>query len=124
MHSVSTAIFTDPNDYKLSIREAKINLVLTAHDHFKAALTHLELPNLHVYRARENLARIAYISLAPPRFFISIPMSFDPPLIWNGIELQSGDIVLHSIGECMHQRTNGASHWSLISLAPDVSHQV
>jgi AraC-like DNA-binding protein len=33
--------------------------------------------------------------------------------------LQFGDVVFHSRGERMHQRTNGESQWGLISLPPE-----
>jgi AraC-like DNA-binding protein len=120
MRGVGTAILTAPDDYEVSFRGAKIILVPTGHGSFKARLTCMELPNLHLFSCQEILARIAYISLAPQRFFISLPMSFDPPPIWCGIELRSGDIVLHSIGERMHQRTNGASRWAFMSLSPNI----
>lgn len=120
MRGVGTAILTEPDDYEVSFRGAKIIVVPTGHGHFKTRLTCMELPNLHLYLSQEDLARIAYISLEPQRFFISLPMSFDPPPIWRGTELRSDEVVLHSIGEHMHQRTNGASCWAFMSLTPNI----
>jgi AraC-like DNA-binding protein len=118
MPSSGTSIFTDPNDYQDGFRGAKFNLVFTCCVNFRARLTWVELPNLHLLHCHETLQRTAYVSLAPQRVYVAFPTQFDPPVVWNGAELRSGDIVFHSQGECMHQRTSGASHWAFISLEP------
>src|SRR5260221_3224941 len=46
-------------------------------------------------------------------------MSAGPTLTYSGLGLQFGDVVFHSRGERMHQRTNGESQWGLISLPPE-----
>jgi AraC-like DNA-binding protein len=51
--------------------------------------------------------------------FIALPIVNDPPLICDGVEVLSGDIVFQSLGGRMHQRTRGPSQWGLISLAPE-----
>lgn len=117
MRRVGPTIFNDPADYQASFRGARINLVITGRGDFKARLTGVELPNLHLLCGQENLPRIAYVSVAPKRALVAFPMRFDPPPICGGIELQSGDVMFHGRGERMHQRANGASHWAFISLA-------
>jgi hypothetical protein len=64
---------------------------------------------------------IAYVALAPkPELaFVAFPTHCDPPPIWGGVELRPGDVVFHSRGEGMHQRTSGPSGWSLVSLTPE-----
>jgi AraC-like DNA-binding protein len=118
MPRIGPAIFSDPADYQASLCGARVNLVFTGRGDFKARLTGVELPNLLLLCGQENLPRIAYVSLAPKRVFVALPMHFDPPPIYEGIELRSGDVVFHSRGERMHQRTHGASHWAVVSLAP------
>ena len=39
-------------------------------------------------------------------------------MVWDGVELQPGEIVLHSRAERFHQRTAGSCRWGLIGLAP------
>jgi AraC-like DNA-binding protein len=118
MPSLGTAIFSKAQEYEASFREAKVNLVFTDPGKFRARRTWVELENLHLSRCQESLPRIALVSLAPTRVIVTFPTCFEPPPVWGGVELQSGDIVFHSRGERMHQRTRGASKWASISLTP------
>ncbi len=95
--------------------DVKLDLVLTGHGDFKARLTWVKLPQLHLLRSRESVQRIAYVSLAPVRTFVSFPLASPSSFVWNGVELGAGDIVLHSCGERSHQWTNGQSQWALVS---------
>jgi AraC-like DNA-binding protein len=113
-----TYTFTDPDEFEAGVRGARFDLVLTRPGDFKAYLTCVELRTLHLLRGREELPRIAHVSLAPEPAFVTFPIQADPPPIWSGIELRLGDIVFHSPGESMHQRTSGPSQWGFISLAP------
>ena len=116
MTAIGTAVYTNPDDYRAGIGGVSLDIVLTGHGDFKARLTWLKLPHLHVYRGHENVQRIAYISLRPARTFVSFPLTAPSPLVWNGVELKLGDIVVHSYGERAHQWTKGASRWGLVSL--------
>jgi AraC-like DNA-binding protein len=58
---------------------------------------------------------VAYVSLAPDRVFIIFAVQPGQPLVWGGVALQAGDVVFHSRGERMHQRTSGPCHWGSIS---------
>jgi AraC-like DNA-binding protein len=118
MRGSGTATFSDPDDYAASVSGARINLVLTGHGEFKARLTSVKLPHLHLLHGRENLARVAYVSPAPESIFVVFPNEFRPPPIWNGVELQTRHIALHGRGAGMHQRTTGPGQWGSISLAP------
>ena len=78
-------------------------------------LTWLNLHRLRLLRGSENLPSIAYFSLPPERVVVVFPTS-TAPLIWSGLKLRFGDIVLHSRGERTHQWTPGEGNWGLISL--------
>ena len=69
-------------------------------------------------RAQETQARVAYVVLPANSIFVSF--SSDPalPLVWRGLTLDPGEVVLHGRGERLHQRTVGACCWGLISLSP------
>src|SRR6266851_3099686 len=114
-----TATFADPDDYQAGIDGASVNLIVAGSGDFNARLTWLNLRRLRVLRASENLPRIAFFSLSPAQVFVSFPASPGPPLTYGGVGLQFGDVVFHSRGERMHQRTNGESQWGLISLPPE-----
>lgn len=84
MAASGTAVFTNPDDYRAVIDDATLDLFLTGPGDFKARLTWLKLDNLHIFRGRENLPRIAYLSLAPTRTFVSFPLISSPQPVWNG----------------------------------------
>jgi len=114
-----TATFDNPGDYQAGIGDASVNLIVTGGGDFNARLTWLNLRRFHVLRGDENLPRIAFISPSPAQVFVSFPTSAAPSLTYCGLGLQFGDVVFHSRGERMHQRTNGESQWGVISLPPE-----
>jgi len=119
MQRNGTARFTDADDYRASVREAKFDLVFNSQRDFQAQLTWLELRHLRLLRGQENLPRVAHLSLASDQIFVAFPIRHDPRQLCDGVELQPGDIVFHSRGERVHQRTLGPSRWGLIALAPE-----
>jgi AraC-like DNA-binding protein len=119
MSANGTATFTNPNDYQAGIGDANVNLVVTGGGDFKARLTWLNLRDLHVLRCDEKLPRVAHISLAPARVFVSFPSGTGPPSTYGGVELRLGDFVLHSRGERAHHWTRGENQWGLMSLPPE-----
>jgi AraC-like DNA-binding protein len=116
MTESGTATFTDPDDYRAGIGGANVSLVLTGRGDFRARLTWLKLRHLHLFRGREIMPRIAYVSLSSARSFVSFPLNSATLPTWSGIQLRLGDIVFHSRGERAHQWTKGASQWGLVSL--------
>jgi AraC-like DNA-binding protein len=119
MAKSGTVTFADPDDYRTAIGAAGVNLIVTGGGDFNARLTWLNLRHIGVYRACENLPRVAFISLSPAQAFVSFPTSERLPLTYGGLGLQFGDLVFHSRGERIHQRTSGESQWGLISLPPE-----
>ena len=115
-----TATFADPDLYQAGIGSvsstgANVHFIVSGAGDFRARLTWLNLHRLRLLRGSENLPSIAYFSLPPERVVVVFPTSA-APLIWSGLELRSGDIVLHSRGERTHQWTPGEGNWGLISL--------
>jgi AraC-like DNA-binding protein len=119
MSKSGTAKFTDADDYRASVDGAKFNLVFSCQRNFQARLTWVELRNLRLLRGQENLPRVAYVSLTLGSVFVALLARHDSPPVCDGVEVQPGDIVFHSRGERMHQRTRGPSQWGFISLAPE-----
>src|SRR6202022_5061557 len=87
-----TATFDNPDDYQAGIGDASVNLIVTGGGDFKARLTWLNLRQLHVLCGRENLPRVAYVSLSPARSFVSFPTSVSSSLTYGGLGLQLGDV--------------------------------
>ena len=113
-----TFAFSDPDDFRGGLRRAGIEMVLTVSGDFKAHQTYVELSQLSLVCSWEERPRVAYLSLAPDRVFITSAAHSSGPIRWGGLELQPGDIVFHSRGERMHQRTSGPWHWESISQTP------
>ena len=114
----ATGRFTDAEDYQKSLPDLKTEFVVTQSGAFGAQLTWAKLPNLHLLRAQETLARVAYITLPEPPVAVSFSTGAGQGLIWNGLQLGPGEVVFHSRGERLHQRTTGPSHWGFLFIAP------
>ena len=119
MAQSGTATFASPDDYQAAIGAAGVKLVVTAGGDFDGRLTWLNLGHLHVLHGRENLPCIGFFSLPQAKAVISFPTKASAALTYDGIALQFGDVVFHSRGERMHQRTNSDGQWGLLSLPPE-----
>jgi AraC-like DNA-binding protein len=117
MPGSGTSTFIDPDDYQASLRQARLDLLVTSQGVFKARLTWVSLHCLQLLHSDEDLPRIAYASLAPALIFVGFATRPNPPMLWGGGELQTADIIFHSRGERFHQRTTGPCGWSLVGLA-------
>ena len=118
MAESGTFTFSDPDGYGAAFCGPRINLTITGAGDFKARLSRLNLKHLEIYWCRENLPRIAYISLPPAQIFLSFAVGRQSPM-FAGFTCRNGDIVLHSRGERIHQRSGGECQWGLISLSPE-----
>jgi AraC-like DNA-binding protein len=119
MATCGAAKFNDAGDFQTSIPGLNFNLTFNCQKDFQARLTWVELRHLRLLRGQENLPRVAHISLTSDSVFVALLIFHDPPLICDGVEVQPGDIVFHSRGGRVHQRTRGPSQWGFISLPPE-----
>jgi AraC-like DNA-binding protein len=117
MAESSTFTFHDPDSYAAAFGGLRINLTITGSGDFRARLSRLNLKHLEIYWLRENLPRIAYLSLPPGQILLSFPVG-GQSFIFAGFACQRGDILLHGCGEHIHQRSGGNCQWGLISLSP------
>jgi AraC-like DNA-binding protein len=118
MPGSGTSTFIDPDDYQASLDRVPLDLLLvTSRGEFKASVTSARLNHLYLLRSEEDFPRVAYISLSPALVFVGFPGRSSPPIVWGGVELHPGEIVLHSRAERFHQRTAGPCSWGLIGLA-------
>ena len=113
-----TLTFSDPDGYAAAFGDVCVNLTITGAGDFKARLTWLKLQHLEVYRYYESLPRIAYISLPAERISLSFPVGTASPIV-GGFALRNWDMVFHSRGEHVHQRSNGEFQWGMITLLPE-----
>jgi AraC-like DNA-binding protein len=116
MTGCSTTTYTDPDDYRVSVPGAAIDLVLTGSDAFKARATWVKLRRLGLVLIEETAPHISFLSLGPARVHISFPLRGEP--IWNGVHMKRGDFVVHAAGGHMHQFAKDSVRWSMISIRP------
>lgn len=115
MPTTGAKTFCDPSDYQAGFRGATINVVLTSPGTFSAHLTSVELSHTTLYSMQESLPHTAYVALPPETVAFAFSLSAPPP-IWGGAEMNTGDLMFHSVGERMHQRTRAAGKWGIISV--------
>ena len=119
MPGSATSSFTDAEEYRAELRDIFPALVVATPGAFTARATRTTLGHLHLLRALESLPRVAFVSLPPDRIFISFSSDPANPLVWRGLTLEPGEIMLHARGERLHQRTLGPCCWGLIALTPE-----
>jgi len=117
MPAGGSCIFADADCFQANVPGMLYLLVVQPRE-FYAQLTWVELPQLRLLGAREVSPRVAYVVLPSTRVFVTFPTQRDSTLIYDGAELRFGDIMFHSRGERLHQRTAAASRWGSISLTP------
>lgn len=112
-----SSIFTDADGYQAVIQDILDLLVLQPRA-FHARLTWVDLPNLQLLRAREASARVGFLRLPSDQVFATFATAPNSTLHYNDIALQFGDLMLHSRGEFLHQRTTAACEWASIAITP------
>jgi AraC-like DNA-binding protein len=119
MSGAGAARFDDLDDYQARLTLTPINFVITEPGTFDASLTWVKFPNVLMLDMSERLARVAYIALPTNSVFVSFVKHPGKELIWNGIHVPYGDIILHACEETFHQRVTSFSHWGFVALASD-----
>jgi AraC-like DNA-binding protein len=112
-----SSIFTDADGYQASF-QGMLDLVTLRPREFRARLIWVDLPSLRLLRAQEDVPRVAYVTLPAGDVFVTFATRPDLPLLVDGSELKFGDVMLHSRGDRLHQRTIAAGHWASIALSP------
>ncbi|MBV9510646.1 MAG: AraC family transcriptional regulator [Caulobacteraceae bacterium] len=113
-----SCIFADIDGFQARFGQT-LDLLPVERGSFHARLTRVELPTLRLLRAWEGAPRVARVSLPPEPVFVTFPSEQVSPLVCDGVELRFGDIMFHSLGERLYQRTSAACHWGWISLTPE-----
>ena len=63
MPGCGTRTYLDPERYETSLRQARIELVITSRGEFMAHITWAELPHSQLLRCEEDVPRIGYLSV-------------------------------------------------------------
>jgi AraC-like DNA-binding protein len=120
MTGCGVATFTDPYEYAASVPGVAISLVLAEPGEFRGQVTWVKLPQLGLLRCAENLSHITLVSMKPGPVFVSFPARSNVSAIWQGIELERGEIVVHGGADPLCLRARRDSRWGLIEVDPNV----
>jgi hypothetical protein len=109
-----SSVFTATEDFLASL-PLLLDLVVQP-GQFRARLTWVELPHLHLLRAREALPRIGHVASPRDRVLAVFPMRRASALVCDGATLQYGDMMIYTQGERFSQTTTAATLWGAIWL--------
>jgi AraC-like DNA-binding protein len=112
-----SSIFTDADGYQAVVQDI-LDLLALQPRAFHARLTWADLTSLQLLRAREASARIGFMKLPANRVCVTFPTRPGSTLVYDGAAVEFGDIMLHSRGERLHQRTTAACEWASIAITP------
>lgn len=116
MHGSGTGILDSPDAYQARLPGTGTLLVLQPAQ-FRARLTWLELPRVHLLRAHENVARIRFVTLPADRVFVMFPLHRCSTLTCGGIDIRRGEFLFHALGTSLHEHIGASCLWGLVSLS-------
>jgi hypothetical protein len=108
MPGSGTSTFIDPDDYQASLDRVPLDLLLVmSRGEFRGLgdKRKAESPLSVAQRGGCSADRLRFV-VSGARF-VGFPARSSPPIVWGGVELHPGEIVLHSRAERFHQRTAG-----------------
>jgi AraC-like DNA-binding protein len=113
-----TRTFVDAAHYEAALRQMQIEAIIVFRGKFSARLTWAELQYLQLLRCEEDVARVAYLHLAPGLAFITFPAYPTSLPVCRGAELHPDDIIFHRRGEWLHQSIPQSFVWNVIAIEP------
>ncbi|MBV8738531.1 MAG: AraC family transcriptional regulator [Alphaproteobacteria bacterium] len=113
-----TSTFVDAAHYEAALRQMQIEAIIVFRGKFSARLTWAELHYLQLLRCEEDVARAAYLHLAPGLVFVTFPAYPTSLPVCRGAELHPDDIIFHRRGERLHQSIPQSFVWNVIAVEP------
>jgi AraC-like DNA-binding protein len=111
--------FTDPFSYQSAFRSVEVELFPTAKGQFCAELTQINMNNLWVHGAHEDLPRVYIGVVKPHRAAIGFLTRANQPAMQHcGMDVLPGDIVINDT-DLMYRRTEANCDWGSMSLPRD-----
>jgi AraC-like DNA-binding protein len=118
MTGFGTKVFSDPDDYRARLAGADVGLVVTGRVPFAARLSWVDMSCLRLLAIEEKAPRVAFVSLPPASLVFSFSLARKASLVWNGLGLYRGSLVLHAPGDRFYQRATSATQWGMIAVSP------
>jgi AraC-like DNA-binding protein len=118
MIGCGTTTYTEPDAFRVSVPDVAANLVVTGPGTFRSRLTWVNMRRLRLLLVEATRPRIAFVSLGPAPLFVSLAVDSRASVMFNGVPMRSGMVVLHARPDQFHQRSTGPIRWGLIALSP------
>lgn len=116
MPSSSVRRFSDPDEYGAAIRAANTEFTVTGRGQFAAKLVRIDLHQMWMQWASENLPRISHSTNIAGRAVVSFRTRRGPTLLTAAMEMQPTNIVRHSEAQSYHRRSIGLADYGSMSL--------
>jgi len=119
MIGCGTTTYTDPDAFRVSAPQVSANLVVTGPGPFRSRLTWVNMRRLRLLLVEAIRPRIAFISLGPAPLFVSLAVDSSASVLFNGVPMRTGMLLLHARPDQFHQRSIGPMRWGLIAFSPN-----
>src|SRR5262249_1965645 len=111
------SLFSELDEFQAALREDGLfNLLVTEAGQFRARLTQVTLHRLRLSAGDEYLSRIAFVTVPAETLLVTMPLGDRPAPIWDGVEMQVGEMITLGPGERLHARSDGPCQWGAIQL--------
>jgi len=111
------SLFSELDEFQAALREdGLLNLLVTGSGQFRARLTQVTLHHLRLSAGDEYLSRIAFVAVPADMLLVTLPLGDRPAPIWDGVEMQLGEMISFGPGQQLHARSDGPCQWGAIQL--------
>jgi AraC-like DNA-binding protein len=118
MSASTIAVFSDPRAFEAALqRGCNVELLVTGAGRFQTEFISIVLPRLRLLRAKEQLARIAIVSVAPGSMLVILPPRQEQLQTCGGARLAADEIMTVTGGKRLHTWTPGACDWGIVSIS-------
>jgi AraC-like DNA-binding protein len=112
-----TSGFSEAANFAAALRaEGVLSLLVTGSGEFRARLTQIDLHNLRLSTADEQLPRVAFVAVPAEMILVTLASGRAPAPIWGGVRLGTDEIMTLGAGQRLHMRTDGPCRWGSIWL--------
>jgi AraC-like DNA-binding protein len=111
------SLFSELDEFQAALRaDGLLNLLVTGSGQFRARLTQVTLHRLRLSAGDEYLSRIAFVAVPADMLLVTLPLGDRPAPIWDGVEMQVGEMITLGPGQRLHARSDGPCQWAAIRL--------